>query len=169
MRARKTLLVALMAGGTLVTMAVIGWPHLSAQMAANVEKVDMGDYEAVVPWPQPLPDSDLSHDGWTWGSGAGVWAESPDKVWVAQRGEIQLPPGATPWICPCLLDAAAHQHGPPAVLGQGATPTRCGGTTWCSRSIATATRSRSGCSTTTIWRRRAARDSARSAAVRTSC
>ena len=104
MRARKTLLVALMAGGTLVTMAVIGWPHLSAQMAANVEKVDIGDYETVVPWPQPLPDNDLSHNGWTWGSGSGVWAESPDKVWVSQRGEIQLPPGATPWICPCLLE-----------------------------------------------------------------
>ena len=41
--------------------------------------------------------------GWTWGSGAGVLAESPDKVWVAQRSEIQLPPGATPWICACLL------------------------------------------------------------------
>ena len=59
-----------------------------------VRKVDMGDYEPVVPWPKPLPDTDLSHDGWTWGSGAGVWAESPDKVWVMQRGDISLPPGA---------------------------------------------------------------------------
>jgi hypothetical protein len=64
----------------------------------------MGDYEPVVPWPKPLPDTDLSHDGWTWGSGAGVWAESPDKVWVMQRGEISLPPGAEPWICACLLN-----------------------------------------------------------------
>jgi hypothetical protein len=68
-----------------------------------VQKVDMGDYEPVVPWPKPLPDTDLSHDGWTWGSGAGVWAESPDKGWVMQRGEISLPPGAEPWICACLL------------------------------------------------------------------
>ena len=64
----------------------------------------MGDYEVVLNWPKPLPDDDLSHDGWTWGSGAGVFAESPDKVWVAQRGEIELPPGAEPWICACLLD-----------------------------------------------------------------
>ena len=69
-----------------------------------VKKVDMGDYEPVVPWPKPLPDTDLSHDGWTWGSGAGVWAESPNKVWVMQRGEISLPPGAEPWICACLLN-----------------------------------------------------------------
>jgi NHL repeat len=73
----------------------------SAQQA--IQKVDVGDYEPVVPWPKPLPDTDLSHDGWTWGSGAGVWAESPDKVWVQQRGEIELPPGAPPWICGCLL------------------------------------------------------------------
>ena len=75
--------------------------HLRAQ---TVKKVDMGDYEPVVPWPRPLPDTDLSHDGWTWGSGAGVWAERPDKVWVMQRGEISLPPGAEPWTCACLLN-----------------------------------------------------------------
>src|SRR6187401_1188865 len=75
-------------------------PQLGAQQP---KKVDMGDYEPVVPWPKPLPDTDLSHDGWTWGSGAGVWAESPDKVWVMQRGEISLPPGAEPWTCACLL------------------------------------------------------------------
>ena len=67
---------------------------VGAQQTAK--KVDMGDYEPVVPWPLPLPDTHHSHDGWTWGSGAGVWAESPDKVWVAQRGEIELPPGAAP-------------------------------------------------------------------------
>jgi hypothetical protein len=71
------------------------------QAQQPVTKVDMGDYEPVVPWPKPLPDTNLSHAGWTWGSGAGVWAESPDKVWVMQRGEISLPPGAEPWICAC--------------------------------------------------------------------
>ncbi len=65
---------------------------------------EMGDYVVVPNWPKPLPDKDLSHDGWTWGSGSGVFAESPDKVWVSQRGEISLPPGAEPWICPCLLN-----------------------------------------------------------------
>jgi peptidylamidoglycolate lyase len=65
---------------------------------------EMGDYVVVQNWPKPLPDKDLSHNGWTWGSGSGVFAESPDKVWVSQRGEISLPPGAEPWICPCLLN-----------------------------------------------------------------
>ena len=65
----------------------------------------MGNYEVVLNWPRGLPDSyPGEHDGWSWGSASGVWAESPDKVWVGQRAEIELPPGAEPWICACLLD-----------------------------------------------------------------
>ena len=78
----------------------------------------MGDYEVVLNWPRPLPDRDLPHAGWTWGSGAGVFAESPDKVWVAQRSEIQLPPGATPWICPCLLTPRRTNTGRRAYSGK---------------------------------------------------
>ena len=81
-----------------------GATETESDAAQAVQSVDMGDYEVVLDWPKPLPDDDLSHDGWTWGSGAGVLVESTDKVWVAQRGEIQLPPGAEPWICPCLLE-----------------------------------------------------------------
>ncbi|MGE0451219.1 MAG: hypothetical protein AB7Q29_16725 [Vicinamibacterales bacterium] len=103
MRVRMVLIPAVLA---LVAITLVGGqvagPTVLAQ--AGVQKVDMGDYEPVVPWPLPLPDTDLSHDGWTWGSGAGVWAESPDKVWVQQRSEIELPPGAAPWTCACLLN-----------------------------------------------------------------
>ena len=90
MRART--LVTTAAAFVLLPLALIGEVAMGpkAQSQQPVRKVDMGDYEPVVPWPQPLPDTDLSHAGWTWGSGAGVWAESPDKVWVAQRGEIEL-------------------------------------------------------------------------------
>ena len=63
----------------------------------------MGGYEVVENWPKPLPDTDLSHDRWTWGSGCGAWAESPDKVWICQRGEIELPPGVKPWTFVGLL------------------------------------------------------------------
>lgn len=42
-------------------------------------------------WPQPL-----SKD-WTWGRTGGVWAQSPDRVFVLQTGEIPLPlPGHPP-------------------------------------------------------------------------
>jgi hypothetical protein len=38
----------------------------------------MGGYEVVPNWPR-WPD-DAEHEGWTWGSASGAWAESPDKV-----------------------------------------------------------------------------------------
>ena len=48
-------------------------------------------------WPKPLPDTRHSHDGWTWGSFGGVYAENPDRIWIAMRGELPLPEGAAPW------------------------------------------------------------------------
>jgi hypothetical protein len=93
-------------------------PETAPAQTQAVQKVDMGDYEVVVPWPKPLPDDDLSHDGWTWGSASGVWAESADKVWVAQRGEIELPPGAPPWISAGQLDPPRTNTGRRPYAGQ---------------------------------------------------
>ena len=56
-----------------------------------------GDYRVAEGWPKPLPDTRHSHDGWTWGSFGGVYAESPDRIWIAMRGELPLPKGAAPW------------------------------------------------------------------------
>ncbi len=56
-----------------------------------------GHYRVVEGWPKPLPDTRHSHDGWTWGSFGGVYAESPDRIWIAMRGELPLPTGAKPW------------------------------------------------------------------------
>ncbi|MBI4478274.1 MAG: hypothetical protein HY654_13955, partial [Acidobacteria bacterium] len=112
--ARNLLIILCLAMGML---AAPGQTQSSVQLP--VQKMPMGDYEVVENWPKPLPDIDLSHAGWTWGSGAGVWAESPDKVWVSQRGEIELPPGATPWICPCLLNPRRTNTGRRPYSGKG--------------------------------------------------
>src|SRR5690606_6619662 len=56
-----------------------------------------GPYRIVENWPRPLPDTRHSHDGWTWGSMGSVYAETPDRIWIAQRGELPLPEGAMPW------------------------------------------------------------------------
>lgn len=56
-----------------------------------------GPYLIDADWPKPLPDDRHSHDGWTWGSMGGVYAETPDRIWIAQRGELPLPEGAAPW------------------------------------------------------------------------
>ena len=56
-----------------------------------------GPYRVVEDWPNPLPDDSHSHEGWTWGSFGGVYAETPDRIWIAMRGELPLPEGALPW------------------------------------------------------------------------
>jgi len=56
-----------------------------------------GAYRVVEGWPKPLPDTRHSHAGWTWGSFGGVYAETPDRIWIAMRGELPLPEGAAPW------------------------------------------------------------------------
>jgi hypothetical protein len=60
---------------------------------------EFGPYEVVADWPKPLPDGPdgVKHDGWTWGSTGAVYAETPDRVWIAMRGELPLPAGAKPW------------------------------------------------------------------------
>ncbi len=63
-----------------------------------------GHYFQPEPWPRPLPDTDHSHDGWTWGSQAAVYAESPDRIWLAMRGELPLPPGNAPWTPYALIE-----------------------------------------------------------------
>ena len=57
---------------------------------------EFGPYELVEDWPKPLPDGSdgVTHAGWTWGSAGAIWAETPDRIWIAMRGELPLPPGA---------------------------------------------------------------------------
>jgi sugar lactone lactonase YvrE len=48
-----------------------------------------GHYAVVADWPKPLAQLP-GHDGWTWGATQSVFAESPDRVFVLQRGELPL-------------------------------------------------------------------------------
>ena len=48
-----------------------------------------GGYEVVPEWPKPMSQLP-GHEEWTWGSVEGVFAESPDRVFVSQRGELPL-------------------------------------------------------------------------------
>jgi DNA-binding beta-propeller fold protein YncE len=76
--------------------------------AATQEKggqEETGPYEVVPDWPKPLPDEadGVKHAGWTWGSVGAVYAETPDRIWIAQRGELPLPEGNKPWTPYALL------------------------------------------------------------------
>jgi 6-bladed beta-propeller len=69
-------------------------PYVTAQQKGGEDAT--GAYDVVANWPQPI------HPDWTWGRTGGVWAESADRVYVLQQGELPalkrpgpLPPGST--------------------------------------------------------------------------
>jgi hypothetical protein len=86
---------------------------------------EFGPYEAVENWPQPLPDGPdgVTHAGWTWGSMGAVYAETPDRIWIAMRGELPLPPGAAPWTPYGMLDPARVANGNDDGLSATCEPT----------------------------------------------
>jgi len=77
-------------------VATAAAPAVTAEKGGQEE---FGPYELVENWPQPLPDGadGVKHEGWTWGSVGAVYAETPDRIWIAQRGELPLPKEAKPW------------------------------------------------------------------------
>jgi hypothetical protein len=110
MRARNSSLRILSAVVLLGSAALMGCsapannpaPASTAATASSREiggQDEFGPYEVVKDWPQPLPDGPdgIKHEGWTWGSTGAVYAETPDRIWIAMRGELPLPPGAKPW------------------------------------------------------------------------
>jgi len=49
-----------------------------------------GPYEVVENWPKPMGESLPGHDDWTWSVTMDVFAESPDRVFLVQKGELPL-------------------------------------------------------------------------------
>lgn len=68
--------IALVAG---LTTAVVG-----QQTQATGGNFETGAYEVVPNWPQPL------HQDYGWGRTAAIFAESPDRVFVFQSGELPI-------------------------------------------------------------------------------
>ena len=48
-----------------------------------------GAYDVVAGWPKPLSQLP-GHEKWTWGAGQSVFAESPNRVFILQRGELPV-------------------------------------------------------------------------------
>ena len=106
----------------LATVYLIGNPFVAAQQRpADVRMAAVpgerggqdifGPYEVQADWPQELT-SLPGHADWTWGAGQSVFAESPNRVFLLQRGElpnvkrpqttrlapsIEFPIGRLPW------------------------------------------------------------------------
>jgi len=85
--------VLLVAGAAVYAAGVLS----QAQSRQSLQDWPSGPYRVAANWPKPLPDTRHSHAGWTWGSFGGVYAETPDRIWIAMRGELPLPEGNAPW------------------------------------------------------------------------
>ena len=84
---------------TVLLAAVIIAPVAVMQERGGQE--EFGPYlQPAANWPLPLP----GHDGWTWGSTGAVFAETPDRIWIAQRGELPLPPWVKPFTPYSMLN-----------------------------------------------------------------
>ncbi len=81
MRMKLTFLVtAVLAAG------VIAQPARSQVSRDKGGEDETGPYEPVSGFPQPIAPA-----GFTWGSQAGVFAETPNRIFLANRGELLLP------------------------------------------------------------------------------
>jgi hypothetical protein len=101
MRIRNRLL-AVLAPVAAATLLLTVRPGNAGTLSSGMSSLEdwqaqTGPYKVVANWPQPLPDTRHPHNGWTWGSVGAVFAETPDRIWIAQRGELPLPAGAAPW------------------------------------------------------------------------
>jgi hypothetical protein len=55
-----------------------------------------GAYDVVADWPKELAAALPAHDGWTYGASQSIFAESPDRIFVLQRGELPIVPRPEP-------------------------------------------------------------------------
>src|SRR5918996_151840 len=86
--AAGALTVVFVVGNRLTSVQGQGAPTRVAAVPGEKGGQDMfGAYEVVVGWPKPL--SSVPGVGqWTWGAGQGVFAETPNRVFVLQRGML---------------------------------------------------------------------------------
>jgi hypothetical protein len=82
----------------LATVYLVGNPFVAAQQRPTDVRMAavpgerggqdiFGPYEVQADWPQELT-SLPGHAEWTWGAGQSVFAESPNRVFLLQRGEL---------------------------------------------------------------------------------
>ena len=61
-------------------------PRVAVMQQQKGGEDETGPYDVVENWPQPW-----SKPGYIWGSQPGVFAESPNRIFIAARGELKLP------------------------------------------------------------------------------
>jgi hypothetical protein len=85
-----------------------------------------GPYDPVQNWPRPLAESLPNHEGWTWSQSTFVFPETPDRVLVAQKGELPVLPPRTTWLCE-IGPSLKFPVGPGVPVRETASATPSGG------------------------------------------
>jgi DNA-binding beta-propeller fold protein YncE len=83
---RQSMRFRIAAGSACLLCAAWLSSALAQNNAGKGGEQETGPYEVVEGWPHPL-----GHPGWTWGSQGGVFAQSPDRIFVLNRGELPVP------------------------------------------------------------------------------
>src|SRR5262245_19195752 len=73
------------AAGLVLTIGLLSTSAHLQQIQKGGED-ETGPYDVAANWPQPW-----SKQGYIWGSQPGVFAETPDRIFLAVRGELKLP------------------------------------------------------------------------------
>jgi hypothetical protein len=88
---------ALVVGDTAVERSVAAQSSRGSSLTAVPDAVGFldptGPYEVVLGWPKDLSTLP-GNERWTFGAGQGVFAESPDRVYYIQRGQLPVLPQA---------------------------------------------------------------------------
>ena len=90
-------IAAILVGGTAVERSVAAQSSRGSSLTAvsgAIGSLDpTGPYEVVPGWPKDLSTLP-GNERWTFGAGQGVFAESPDRVFYIQRGQLPVLPQA---------------------------------------------------------------------------
>ena len=78
---------------SLVAVAGLGYFSAPALLQEKGGDDRTGPYDVVPNWPQPLA---FAKPGYIWGSTGGIFAETPNRIFIANRGELKLPPTVPP-------------------------------------------------------------------------
>ena len=88
------MLVAYLAASKQPAVQGQGMPASGAAVPSAVGNMELtGPYDVVADWPKDLSTLP-GNEKWTWGSGEGIFAESPNRVYILQRGELPVLPRA---------------------------------------------------------------------------
>ena len=87
-------LIGFVAANRPTTVEAQAPPKSGAAVPGAVGNMELtGPYDAVADWPKDLSTLP-GNQKWTWGSGEGIYAESPNRVFILQRGELPVLPQA---------------------------------------------------------------------------